>query len=268
LSGAGTPEVPDLLRGWGTTGDAPHNRAPRRPASVAARSPGGSGLRSPPMRSFIAISLGLIVGAAAALGLAVAVYSLVPAAPAPTPVATSTPVAVLPSPTPVATSPATEEPTPEPSASRSPSPFPLVGRPAPPLVAPGLDGGVIDLAAYRGKPVWVVFTATSCPSCRDEYPLMNGFAVRYADTGLVVLAIHVKEDAATVAPFVDALNVTFPVGLDPDGSRAATWDALALPVHYWIDEAGIVREAALGGLGPDQMARGLATILPGVTIGE
>jgi peroxiredoxin len=220
------------------------------------------------MRSFIAITIGLIVGAAVALGLAVAVYSLVPAAPAPTPAATSTPAAVLPSPTPLATPPTTEEPTPEPSASRSLSPFPLVGQPAPPLIAPGLDGSTIDLAAYRGKPVWVVFTGTYCPPCRDEYPLMNGYAVRYAETGLVVLAIHVKEDAATVKPFVDELNVTFPVALDPDGSRAATWDALALPVHYWIDEAGIVQDAALGGLGPDQMARGLATILPGVTIGE
>jgi peroxiredoxin len=222
------------------------------------------------MRSLIAITLGLIVGVAAAFGLAVAVYSIMPVAPAPTPAPTSTPVAQLPSPTPALTpSPSPVAVTsPAPSPSRSPSPFPLVGKPAPPLVAPGLDGSTIDLAAYRGKPVWIVFTGTYCPPCRDEYPLMNGFAVRYAETGLVVLAIHVKEDAATVKPFVDELNVTFPVALDEDGSRAAAWDALALPVHYWIDEAGIVQEAALGGLGPDQMAAGLSTILPGVTNGE
>jgi peroxiredoxin len=221
------------------------------------------------MRSFVAIALGLLVGAAAALGLAVVVYSIVPRAPAPTPAPSSMSVVPSPSPTPTLTPlPSTPSSTPGSSASRSPSPFPLVGKPAPPLVAPGLDGSTIDLAAYRGKPVWIVFTATYCPPCRDEYPLMNGYAVRYAETGLVVLAIHVKEDAAAVQPFVDELNVTFPVALDEDGSRAASWDALALPVHYWIDEAGIVQEAALGGLGPDQMAAGLSTILPGVTVGE
>jgi peroxiredoxin len=222
------------------------------------------------MRSFVAIAVGLVVGAAAALGLAVAVYSIVPRAPAPTPPPTSTPAALptSPAPAPTASPPPAGVATAAPSASRSPSPFPLVGQPAPPLVAPGLDGSTIDLAAYRGKPVWIVFTGTYCPPCRDEYPLMNGYAVRYAETGLVVLAIHVKEDAATVQPFIDGLNVTFPVGLDGDGSRAAAWDAYALPVHYWIDEAGIVRDAALGGLGPDQMARGLASILPGVTVGE
>ncbi len=42
--------------------------------------------------------------------------------------------------------------------------------------------------------------------------------------------------------------------------------ALALPVHFWIDTDGIVRDAALGGIGPDVMAAGLGTILPGVTV--
>jgi hypothetical protein len=39
-----------------------------------------------------------------------------------------------------------------------------------------------------------------------------------------------------------------------------------LPVHYWIDKTGIVRDGALGGIGPDVMARGVAAILPGVTV--
>jgi hypothetical protein len=46
----------------------------------------------------------------------------------------------------------------------------------------------------------------------------------------------------------------------------ATWDAVALPVHYFIDAQGIVRDAALGGIGPDLMAQGLESILPGVTV--
>jgi thiol-disulfide isomerase/thioredoxin len=221
------------------------------------------------MRTILAITVGLLVGVAAALGLAVAVYSLVPAVPPPTAPATPTPGAVVGSPSPTPTeAPTPSSPEASPSPARSTSPFPLVGTTPPPLVVPDLDGGTLDLAAYRGRPVWVVFTGTYCPPCRDEYPLMNGFAVRYEEAGLVVLAVHVKEDAATVRPFVESLDVVFPVGLDGDGSRARAWDAVALPVHYWVDAAGVVQDAALGGLGPDQMARGLATILPGVTIGE
>jgi peroxiredoxin len=220
------------------------------------------------MRSFVTIVAGVLLGVAAALGLAVVVYSMVPAAAPPTPGASPAPsVAVASaSPTPSSTPAASSDASP--GAQRSPSPFALVGQQAPPLVAPGLDGATVDLGGYRGRPVWLVFGGTYCPPCRDEYPLMNGLAVRYEDSGLVVLAVHVKEGEAAVAPFVEELGVTFPVALDEDGSRAATWDAVALPVHYWIDAEGVVQEAALGGLGPDRMATNLATILPGVVIGE
>ena len=91
---------------------------------------------------------------------------------------------------------------------------------------------------------------------------MNGFAARYADDGLVVLAIDVKEEEGVVASFAEGLGATFPLGLDSDGSAQAEWDAVALPVHFWIDKDGIVRDGALGGIGPDIMAAGLQTILP------
>jgi cytochrome c biogenesis protein CcmG/thiol:disulfide interchange protein DsbE len=141
-----------------------------------------------------------------------------------------------------------------------------VGKPAPPLAVTGLDGSPIDLASLRGHPVWVAFTGTYCPPCRDEYPSMESFALRYADTGLVVVAVHVKDDPAAVASLVQELGITFPVGLDPDGTAARDWRAVALPIHFWIDRDGIVRSGALGGVGRDAMAAGLATILPGVPI--
>jgi thiol-disulfide isomerase/thioredoxin len=227
------------------------------------------------MRTFIAVVVGLVVGVSAAIGLGVALIALTPtpdvrATPAPSAVIAPGSPGPSPEPTPGAPSETAgaiaSGPASTPAASRTISPFPLVERPAPTLAAPQVGGGVIDLAALRGKPVWLVFTGTYCPPCRDEYPVMNGFAARYADTGLVVLAIHVREGEQTVAPFISSLNVVFPVGLDEDGSRARAWDAAALPVHYFIDAQGIVRDAALGGIGNDVMARGLQAILPGVTV--
>jgi thiol-disulfide isomerase/thioredoxin len=125
----------------------------------------------------------------------------------------------------------------------------LIGQPAPRLVLPLLGGGTIDLSTLKGKPVWVNFMATYCPSCRDEFPVMNGFAARYADTGLVVLAVDVQEDDTTIATFARDLNVTFPIALDRDGAAERIWKAVALPIHFWIDARGIVRFGALGGTG-------------------
>jgi cytochrome c biogenesis protein CcmG/thiol:disulfide interchange protein DsbE len=207
----------------------------------------------------------LLVGVVAAVVLLAGVVALAPEP------AVSSPTLAPPSPF---ASAASGAPTAEPTLAASPSVAPSVvaaapfhvGEPAPALIVPQVGGGEIDLATLRGKPVWINFMATWCPPCQDEFPLMNGFATRYADDGLVVIAVDVKEEEGLVAAFAQNLGATFPLGLDADGQVAQAWDAIALPVHFWIDADGIVRDGSLGGIGPDIMARGLQTILPGVDV--
>jgi thiol-disulfide isomerase/thioredoxin len=141
-----------------------------------------------------------------------------------------------------------------------------VGEPAPALLIPQVGGGTIDLSTMRGTAVWVNFMQTTCEPCIDEFPLMNGFAARYADEGLVIIAVDIKEDEGDVAAFASSLNATFPLGLDSDGEAQREWGAFGLPVHYWVDREGIVRDGALGGIGADVMARGVQSILPGVVV--
>jgi hypothetical protein len=81
-----------------------------------------------------------------------------------------------------------------------------------------------------------------------------------------VIAIDVREDERAVAAFAEGLKAVFPLGLDADGKAAPAWDAIALPVHFWIDSDGFIRDGALGGIGPDVMVDGLRTILPGVDV--
>jgi cytochrome c biogenesis protein CcmG, thiol:disulfide interchange protein DsbE len=210
---------------------------------------------------------GLLAGIAVAVLLIAGVVAFAPEPAAPGP------SALLPSPSSTANTepppPSLAAPSVEPSGSPAPStasgPF-HIGEPAPALVVPQVGGGTIDLAALRGKPVWVNFMATWCPPCQDEFPLMNGFAARYADEGLVVLAIDVEEEEGAVAAFAQQLGATFPLGLDGDGRVADDWGALALPVHFWVDAEGIVRDGSVGGIGPDIMAAGLQAIMPGVDV--
>jgi thiol-disulfide isomerase/thioredoxin len=210
----------------------------------------------------LTLIVALVAGIATVAVAALAIVALAPEAQRVTP---TQPAIVLPT--------ALPSPTPtvviaSPSASPSGSPANAlhVGRPAPQLHVVRVGGSTIDLAALRGKPVWVNFTGTYCPPCRDELPLMSGFQARYASTGLVVIAVDVNEDEATIASLAKQLNVTFPIGLDPDGTVSQAWGAIVLPVHYWIDATGVIRDGAYGGIGPDIMAQGLTKILPGVTV--
>ena len=216
----------------------------------------------------LSIVAGLLVGVAVATALIAGVVAF---APDPAVPGTPTPSIAIPSASPTA-SPTAPVPSGAATASATPAPSASgrslfhIGEPAPSLVVPQVGGGTIDLAALRGKPVWVNFMATWCPPCQDEFPLMNGFAARYAKDGLVVLAIDVKEEEGVVASFAQRLGAIFPLGLDLDGRAAQAWGAIALPVHFWIDADGIVRDGSLGGIGPDIMASGLRKILPGVDV--
>ena len=223
----------------------------------------------------LSILAGLLAGVAVALLVLGGILAFAPepgAAPTPAPQPSGPITTPTPTPTAPAASPSGSGAGGSPSASAAPSGGSSaaglfhIGEPAPALVVPQVGGGTIDLTNLRGKPVWVNFMGTYCPPCLDEFPLMNGFAARYGDDGLVILAIDVKEEEGTVAAFAERLSATFPLGLDSDGSAQERWGALALPVHFWIDKDGIVRDGALGGIGPDIMARGLSTIMPGVDV--
>jgi cytochrome c biogenesis protein CcmG, thiol:disulfide interchange protein DsbE len=217
------------------------------------------------MRGALAILAGFVLGVVAA-GLLLG--GILAFAPDPAPPATPAPsvAVVLPTATPSASPDQSAAASASPGASASGSaPF-HVGERAPALSVPQVGGGTIDLANLKGQPVWVDFMSTSCTTCKDEFPLMTGYANRYASNGLVVIAVDVGEDEGAADAFTDGLGATFPVGLDADGSAAKRWAALTLPVHFWIDKDGIIRDAAPGGVGPDAMNKALEKIMPGVRV--
>ncbi len=71
-----------------------------------------------------------------------------------------------------------------------------------PKAAPAIpDPPLVDLAGYqkllaeqRDKPVWVNFWATWCEPCRDEYPVVNELAKKYAAQGLVVIGVSLDDE--------------------------------------------------------------------------
>ncbi len=140
-----------------------------------------------------------------------------------------------------------------------------VGDRAPSLVLPRLGGGAVDLAALRGRPVWVNFMASWCPDCQDELPLMEGYSYELGQRISIVL-VDVRESPAVVAAFAGRMRLDLPVGIDQGGTAQRTWSAYALPVHYWLDAQGIVRAVGFGELGPPQFLESVRRVLPGASL--
>lgn len=129
----------------------------------------------------------------------------------------------------------------------------LVGQPAPPLEAAGLDGRAWSLADADGRLVWVNFWATSCEPCRTEMPAMQRIAEEYADD-LLVLGVDWGEDRDAVADFVERYGVTYPILLDPSLETYYRWArGDGLPRHYFIGSEGTVVREVIGPLDPARM---------------
>ncbi len=92
-------------------------------------------------------------------------------------------------------------------------------------------------------------------------PRLEGFFVEHQDDGLVILGAGVRDSPASMRAYAGEVGVTYPIVVDGDGAVANTYQALALPVHYWIDRDGIVRDWAFGELPPDLLASSLQSIL-------
>jgi thiol-disulfide isomerase/thioredoxin len=152
--------------------------------------------------------------------------------------------------------------------SRSPTGPPTgtaVGDRAPALHLPTVDGGSLDLAALGGKPAWVNFTASWCPSCLDELGFMRSAQAELGDR-LSLVVVDVKEDRDTASRLAAVANLKAPFVLDTDGKAAAAWSALVLPVHVFVDGHGIVRDVVYGAAPPDSFVRGVASVLPGASL--
>jgi cytochrome c biogenesis protein CcmG, thiol:disulfide interchange protein DsbE len=138
-----------------------------------------------------------------------------------------------------------------------------VGQFAPGMTVARVGGGTVNLASLRGKPVWLAFTASWCPSCRDEMSLMDAAAAQYGDQ-LTIVAVDVREDAATAAALVSQTGFVATMGIDPDGTAQQTFGAVVLPMHYFIDKTGVIRYVLFGEGTIPGFASGLKSILPGV----
>ena len=133
------------------------------------------------------------------------------------------------------------------SYHRDPGPGLALNRPAPSLRLPALEGGTIELSAFRGHVVVLNFWASWCPPCVEEMPSLEGLHRALAPEGLVVLGVSVDESERELRRFVERHGLTFPVLRDPSGVFAAErYLTEDFPTTFVIDQEGMLRARYIG----------------------
>ncbi len=113
-----------------------------------------------------------------------------------------------------------------------------VGAAAPAATLVTLDGQSISTAQLRGDVIILTFWATWCAPCREELPLLSGYATRHREAGLRVLAFTL--DTPDKLPEVKKIaeSLSFPVGFLERSSAPGYGRIWRLPVSFTIDRAG------------------------------
>jgi thiol-disulfide isomerase/thioredoxin len=120
-----------------------------------------------------------------------------------------------------------------------------LGDPAPPLkVAEWVKGTPVDLAAGRGKGIYVVeFWATWCGPCRVSIPHLTEMQKKFKDQGVVFVGIS-DEQSETVKPFVERMaeKMDYTVAIDDRRQTAKgymeAFGVGGIPHAFVVDKSG------------------------------
>jgi cytochrome c biogenesis protein CcmG, thiol:disulfide interchange protein DsbE len=138
---------------------------------------------------------------------------------------------------------------------------PATGHFAPDFTLRTPDGTAFRLNDLRGHPVMVNFWATFCPPCMAELPAIQAAYSDHQAQGLVVVGVNQKESAQVVRDFAGPLGITFPLLIDPLDTAGQAYHITALPVSFFIDDEGVIRDVVFGALTPETLEEHLKTIL-------
>jgi peroxiredoxin len=110
------------------------------------------------------------------------------------------------------------------------------------------SGGQATLETWQDKLIVLNFWATWCTPCTLEMPTLERLWREYRERGLVVVGISVDRGGprTLIGPYLQNLELTFPILLDPEMKTAEAWRVTALPATFIVRPGGEVTGLAVG----------------------
>jgi len=98
--------------------------------------------------------------------------------------------------------------------------------------------GDLNLEKHAGKVVLLDFWASWCVPCRRSFPWMNEMQEKYAQDGLVIIAVNVDREVENAAAFLAEYPANFEVIYDPDAALAKEYKIQGMPSSFIIGRDG------------------------------
>ncbi len=108
------------------------------------------------------------------------------------------------------------------------------------------DGAPVELAAYKGKVVYLDFWASWCGPCLQSMPFMDEMQAQLGSQGLQILALNLDEEPADAKAFLEKQPVKLKIVTTQDDSCPTQYGISAMPSSFLIDRKGIIRHIETG----------------------
>jgi cytochrome c biogenesis protein CcmG, thiol:disulfide interchange protein DsbE len=115
------------------------------------------------------------------------------------------------------------------------------GNLAPEFQLTQLDGTALTLSDLRGQPAVLVFWASWCSFCKEEAPHVNKLAEAFANRGVHVFGINVRDSQARTEWGIKNFGIHYPVVRDANGNAARDYNVEGIPNVLFLDRKGVVR---------------------------
>lgn len=107
------------------------------------------------------------------------------------------------------------------------------------LLAPAtMADSSVNLIELRGNVVLLDFWASWCVPCRRSFPWMNAMHHKYADRGLVIIAVNLDRNSADAERFLEQYPAAFRIVYDPDANLAKEFGIEVMPSSFIIGKDG------------------------------
>lgn len=117
------------------------------------------------------------------------------------------------------------------------------GAVAPDFTLADQTGNVHRLAAYRGRPVMLLFGSPHCSPCRILLPQLHDWAKAHRDVAVLWLNAASPEESLK---FVSETGATIPiVPFAPEDNLMDSYKVRVTPFMFMLDENGVVRAKGL-----------------------
>jgi cytochrome c biogenesis protein CcmG/thiol:disulfide interchange protein DsbE len=132
------------------------------------------------------------------------------------------------------------------SSSEVVAPTPLLGKPAPEISGPALDGTNESLSSLRGKWVLVNFSASWCVPCQEEQPALVAFQQHHLAEGDTTI-FGVRYDDPDPGPIRSLMQRTGGHwNIVDDPTAIVAWSVTGPPESFLLDPNGYVLTHIVG----------------------